>query len=128
MICSKFQIICTPRFQIIQILNVLKFLINETTFAILATYLWPLTMLIINRRAIRNYFCRLQLFQGVNLNTLDQNKKNILYFRESGKGHFLSFIYKKRNYNNKIQTIKLEWDFKPENRIGIKTINIVRST
>ena len=26
MICSKFQIICIPRFQIIQILNVLKFL------------------------------------------------------------------------------------------------------
>ena len=43
-ICSKFQIICIPRFQIIQILNVLNFFANETTFAILATYLWPLTV------------------------------------------------------------------------------------
>ena len=51
MICSKFQIICIPSFQFIQILNVLNFFANETTFAILGTHLWPLS---VNTSLFRN--------------------------------------------------------------------------
>ena len=51
MICSKFQIICIPRFQIIQILNVLKFLQMKKTFANLGTQLWPLSVAVQVARA-----------------------------------------------------------------------------
>ena len=52
MIWSKFQIICISPFEIIPFFNVLNFFANETTFAILGTHLWPLSVEMI----IKMYF------------------------------------------------------------------------
>ena len=46
----KFQIFCIPRFQIIQILNVLNLFAIETMFATLGTHLWSLSVAIENHR------------------------------------------------------------------------------
>ena len=61
MICSKFQIICIPRFQIIQILNVLKFLQKKqhSPFWLLTyghwLYLHENVNFDDNKKALKNY-------------------------------------------------------------------------
>ena len=67
MICSKFQIICISRFQIIQILNVLKFSQTKQRLLSLGTHLWPRVPVMCQRHSGLRFF---KVYQSAELNKI----------------------------------------------------------